>query len=391
MSKMNVAVIGTGMYVCGRGTNGYGTIMPALCQAGDSGKIGEIFLAGRSVSGVARAKAKIKELSSLTGAKLKITFLPEGRNNMEAYKEAFRKIPRPASAIIAVPDAMHKEIAKAALEQGLHTLVVKPLVANVKDALDLVKAQKMSGVYCAVEFHKRFDLANLKLKDTIRSGSIGDVLYFLVEYSQRKSIPSVIFKDWVSGTNIFQYLGIHYVDIIYFCTGAMPVRAMAVGQKNWLVSKGINTYDAIESTIEWKSPSGRKFISHIAASWVDPESTTAMSDQKIKVIGTKGRFESDQKSRGITIVTDGKGAEEPNPYFCAEYPGQDRRVYRGYGIDSICQFLDDAKSVEDGSLKVTDLEGRRPTFRDSIAPTAALEAVNKSLKKNGAWIDIKNT
>ena len=87
------------------------------------------------------------------------------------------------------------------------------------------------NVYGLVEFHKRLDHANLKIKDSIDSGLIGDLLYVHVEYSQRRSIPSEIFSKWVEGTNIFQYLGVHYVDIIYFVTGYLPKRLVATGQK----------------------------------------------------------------------------------------------------------------------------------------------------------------
>ena len=38
-------------------------------------------------------------------------------------------------------------------------------------------------------------------------------------------------------TNILQYLGVHYVDIIRFVTDAIPIRVMAIGQKKWLIKK----------------------------------------------------------------------------------------------------------------------------------------------------------
>ncbi len=32
MTKINILIIGAGLYVCGKGTNGYGTILPAIFQ-----------------------------------------------------------------------------------------------------------------------------------------------------------------------------------------------------------------------------------------------------------------------------------------------------------------------------------------------------------------------
>jgi len=384
MHKLNILIIGTGMYACGRGTNGYGTIMPAVCEWAKANDIGEVYMTGRSRKGIDAARAKVKKLQKKMNVKLTVKYIPGG------YKEAVRRIPKPACAVIAVPDNLHKNVATAAIEAGLHTLVVKPLVPTLKEALELIRLQEKAGVYCAVEFHKRYDYANLKLRDAVRQGLIGDPLYALAEFSQRKSIPAKVFSKWVESTNIFQYLGIHYIDIIYFATKALPKRVMALGQKNWLASRGIDTYDAVQCVIEWQAISGKRFTSYIITNWIDPESTSAMSDQKIKIIGTKGRFESDQKNRGVTIVTDEKGIEEINPYFCSSYGADGAAVYRGYGIDSIDQFFNDAVGIEEGDFTLDSLEGIRPTFKESLIPTAVLEAANISLKNGGKWMEIKN-
>jgi len=388
---LNILVIGTGMYVCGRGTNGYGTVLPAIYEWKKRSTIGDVFIAGTSPEGIKIVKEKVVELNRMFGFEIKPKYFPENNHNPESYKDAIREISKPACAIVVVPDNLHRKVAGETIENGLHTLVVKPLAPIIKEVEELIELQKKYGVYCAVEFHKRYDRSNLKLRDTIVSGRIGDLLYFVVEYSQRKSIPTERFKKWVETINIFQYLGIHYVDIIYFATKAVPKRVMATGQKNYLLSKGINTYDSIQAFIEWEMPSGKRFNSSFFTNWIDPENTSAMSDQKIKVIGTKGRYEADQKNRGIRIVTDEDGIEDPNPDFCSMYGFESGNIsFMGYGIDSINQFLSDAINVEIGSIGIEDLEGKRPTFKDSIVPTLIIETVNKSLVNNNSWVSINN-
>lgn len=386
---LNILVVGTGMYTCGRDTAEFGTIIPALCEWLKGHPDTKIFLAGRSKEGVRSAKLKIDILKRRTGVNFNIEYFSLHNTSSENYKEAINKIPKPACVIVAVPDNLHYQIASYAIKHDLHTLVVKPLVPSLREARKLLLAQQKKKVYCAVEFHKRLDLANLKLKDTIKQGLIGDPLYFLVEYSQRKTIPVKAFKAWAGKTNIFQYLGVHYADIIYFATDALPVRAMACGQKNWLVKQGINTFDSMEVVVEWKGANGKKFVSHFLTNWIDPESTSSISDQRIKLIGTSGRFESDQKNRGIKIVTDKNGIQEPNPYFCAEYSKNNYAYYQGYGIDSICNFLDDCAAVAKGTVKIKELENQRPTFRQALVSTAIIEAVNSSLRKNASWVKIK--
>jgi len=388
--KLNVVVIGSGMYVCGRGTESYGTIIPALFEwKKKTGKLGELYVAGRSVEGIKDAKIKIGQIQGDMGTGGFVRYYPEGKDDPDCFKKAIRAIPHPACAIVAVPDNLHKKVAACAIKNGLHTLVVKPLVPTVKETLELIGLQKRKKVHCAVEFHKRHDHANLKMKDAIERGDIGDILYFIVEFSQRKSIPTKVFRKWVKSTNIFQYLGIHYLDIIYFLTKAVPVRVMATGQKRWLRAQGVDTYDSIEAVIEWRGRRGNRFVSHILTNWVDPEKTSAMSDQRIKVIGTKGRFESDQKYRGIKIVTDVSGLEEPNPYFCGSYGPKGEVSYKGYGIDSIHQFLNDVVQVEGGIATLGELEDNRATFTQSVIPAYILEAVNRSLGQKNRWVEIK--
>ena len=41
---MNIVVIGAGMNVCGRKTEGYGTIMPAICEWKKNKSRGEVFV-----------------------------------------------------------------------------------------------------------------------------------------------------------------------------------------------------------------------------------------------------------------------------------------------------------------------------------------------------------
>jgi len=387
--KLNILVIGAGMYVCGRGTDGYGTILPSILEWSKTNSLGDVYITGSSSEGIEVAKRKIGELQRNVGVKASIRYFPEGKaKDKKCYKKAIQAISKPACAIIVVPDNLHKEIAISAIENRLHTLVAKPLAPTLKEVRKLIEIQRRNKVYCAVEFHKRLDYANLKLRDAISHGSIGDPLYFLVEYSQRRSVPSERFKKWVETTSVFQYLGIHYIDVIYFATNAKPVRGMAIGQKGWLASKKINAYDSIEAVIEWEMPQGKRFVSHILTNWVDPESTSAMSNQKIKVIGTKGRLESDQKKRGITVVTEAGGTEEPNPYFCSAYGRKGEVLYKGYGIDSVCQFLDDVLQIEEGKLRIENLEDKRPTFKEFLVSSVVLEAINKSLKNDGKWVTI---
>jgi hypothetical protein len=103
-------------------------------------------------------------------------------------------------------------------------------------------------------------------------------------------------------------------------------------------------------------------------------------------VGTEGRFESDQKKRGMRIIADGQYLEEPNPDFCRLYGTEMGKInWLGYGIESINTFLNDVFSIHQGTNTAIDFEGIRPSFREAMISSYVLEAVLDSLENGGKW------
>jgi predicted dehydrogenase len=166
---------------------------------------------------------------------------------------------------------------------------------------------------------------------------------------------------------------------------------MAIGQKSEIISHGIDAYDAIQCIIDWEMPDGSHFTETILTSWVDPETSTAASDQKIKFVGSKGRYEADQKERGIRLNNDEHGVEHINPDFCMPYGYENGRIqWRGYGIDSITTFLDDVLKLEQNEISLQDLQTKRPSFQESLISTAVIEAAHLSLENDSNWQSLES-
>lgn len=391
MDGINILVIGTGAYSIGRGTSGFGTILPAIFEWKRSGAAIDrvIFVSSDGVN-TAIVKEKCRRLSLETGVKLTVDAYPkQGERNTVEYQDQLDRLARPACVIVAVPDHLHYGIVKECLLRDFPVLVVKPFTPLVSEGRELVQLAQLRNLYGAVEFHKRWDKSNIVIKDAISQGNLGELLYCWVEYSQRKSIPTTTFKSWSFRSSILQYLGVHYIDIVLFYTNAMPLRVMATGQKNWLYEQGIDTWDSIQCTVEWLMPSGSKFVQTLLTNWIDPETTSAMSDQKITMVGTRGRIESNQKSRGLQIIIDGNCAEEPNPDFCRSYSADNGlKEWRGYGIESIVNFLNDVYGLNQGTVNLDYLSQIRPTFSVGLVSTAVIEAAHQSLLDGNAWKNV---
>ena len=108
---------------------------------------------------------------------------------------------------------------------------------------------------------------------------------------------------------------------------------------------------------------GNSFSQTLLTNWIDPNTSSAISDQKIKFIGTKGRFESDQKNRGISIQIDNQTLQQPNPDFCKIYGYKKGNFqWKGYGIDSIKTFLEDVNNVINSPESLNFIKKKQTIF-----------------------------
>ena len=379
---MKLLIIGGGIYVQGSNYNERGTIIPSIIECIKDKLIDQVCFVTTSNKSANSCINKSKKLSKFLKVKISSkTFIKYKSNSKISYKKALKDF-KPDATIVATPDNTHYKICKDVISSNSSLLVVKPLSDKVKEVKSLIKKIKNKKKIYQVEFHKRLDEANLTLKKFINEKKLGDLKYCVVEYSQKKIIPEKFFKKWSNKSNSFQYLGVHYVDLIYYLTKFKPIKVWAWGQKGYLKKKKINSWDAVQATIEWKGK-GKNFFSHIITNWIDPNNSSATSDQKINFVGEKGRFYSDQKNRGIFTVSDENISSHINPYF-TNLNLSEKYFFDGYGVKSIKNFVKSSKENKNQNLRQLN-----SSFYDSIFSTKVIEAVNQSLKKKSQVIHIR--
>ena len=79
-------------------------------------------------------------------------------------------------AMICTPDKLHKEPAVAMARKGYHILLEKPMATSVEDCKSIVEACKNAGVMMSICHVLRYFPPNLKIKELIKSGAIGEVV-----------------------------------------------------------------------------------------------------------------------------------------------------------------------------------------------------------------------
>lgn len=84
--------------------------------------------------------------------------------------------PLPDGAIIATPNALHREHAERCIAAGVPILVEKPIATSVTDGLAIAEAAAGAGVPLLVGHHRRHSPIITAARDVIRSGALGEVV-----------------------------------------------------------------------------------------------------------------------------------------------------------------------------------------------------------------------
>ncbi len=122
---------------------------------------------------------------------------------------------------ICTPVNTHFDIAKAALENGKHVLIEKPMTATSKQAEELIQLAQKQSRRIFVDHTFIYTGAVRKIKEYIQNGELGDLFYF---DSVRVNLG--MFQHDV---NVLWDLAPHDVSIMNFLLGEKAESVVATG------------------------------------------------------------------------------------------------------------------------------------------------------------------
>lgn len=125
------------------------------------------------------------------------------------------------AVIIATPVSTHYDLAMAAIEQGKHVLIEKPIAETMDQAQRLIEAAARRGVTLMVDHTFIYTGAVMKMADLISSGELGDLYYY---DSTRVNLG--LFQHDVS---VIYDLAVHDLAILDHVIKEKPVEVSAVG------------------------------------------------------------------------------------------------------------------------------------------------------------------
>jgi len=227
VSAPQVTIVGGGMI-----TNDQ--ILPSLYHLQRQGVVGEIAICALT----ARPLKALAESELFARAFPGQSFQPypslDGDLDAPApdlYREVIAGMPPRNIVVVAVPDQLHYDVIMAALRADQHVMSVKPLVLKEAQAAEIAREAKRRNLVVGVEYHKRFDDRSLLARRRYREGLFGEfklgTAWLLEKWYYRESN----FQNWCTKENsdAFTYIGCHYVDLVHFITGLLPVSVSVYG------------------------------------------------------------------------------------------------------------------------------------------------------------------
>ncbi len=273
------------------------------------------------------------------------------------------------AVIIATPDHWHKRIAIDAMKSGKTVYCEKPMIQRFDDGLDMIKAQKETGMLCQIGSQGMSSLGNEKARQLYEDGAIGDIV-MLDMYNDRYSsegawqypIPPDANPDTVDfdtflgrapkvpydpirffrwrnyrdyGTGVAGDLFVHAFSTLHYVISSLgPVRALSTGGLRYW-KDGRDVPDVTITLYDY--PDTKTHAAFNAAFRINFIAGSG-GGYGFKLVGTEGMMEVGQNS--VRLVR-AKLGMKPSGYSLAAYTKENqKKIVKEYDL----KFLDSRKS-----------------------------------------------
>jgi len=384
-------------------------LLPTIYQLQREGIVGEIHICALDAGPV----REIQEDATLERAFPGRSFVPHpdpakvdpAEMFPDVYREVFTEAGEGSLAVIAVPDHLHYGVLKEAVRCGLHVCVVKPLVLQHAQAEEIAELAHERGVVVGVEYHKRFDYRNLMARKEYRSGRLGEFRLAQAQMIEPWYYRDSNFQNWctIENSDMFTYVGCHYVDLVAFITGLRPKSVSVYG----IVDKypnGREGYLWTDGRVIWENGASLSVVDAMGspnaaaggnyqgmAMWCQGENDAAMLVHSDQYRGVKTSYTHAGNDPGDTVYA------EPNPdYFQLIDQGGEGLVPIGYGHRS-AEYIMKAGCKASGVADLTerrefirqlDAEGIMATPANSSYNELVVEAARLSIVNDGREVEI---
>ena len=287
---------------------------------------------------------------------------------VETTKEFEQTVQNPDidAIVVATPVCSHFEMAKAALQDGKHVFIEKPMASSTSECRELIQLAETQNLTIMLGHTFIYSPPVRKAKEIIDSGDIGEI-----QYISSRRLNLGLFQNDI---NVAWDLAPHDISIILYIFGKSPVSVNCQGKAH--VNPKIE--DVTNMTLNFANGG----FASIQSSWLDPNKVREMT-----FVGTKRMLVYDDLQPMEKIKIYDKRVETPPHYDTfAEFH------YSYHYGDMYAPYL---KQYEPLRLECQEFlnsikTGLKPETcgLDGLQVVQILEAASRSLKNDGALVKI---
>lgn len=302
--------------------------------------------------------------------------------------------PRVEAVVIATPQALHREIAEAALALGKPVFCEKPLGASLEDALAMTAAAEAAGVPTMVGFNYVRTPATQYARRLVAEGAIGQVTWFRGEHTEDFLADPALPATWRTrgmANGALGDLAPHMINCALALMGPMArltavVETVHASRKGTAGPEPVTNDDQLQIMCRFANGAmGHLHVSRIA--------TGRKMGYAYEIHGTRGAIRFDQEDQNALWLYRAEGPEAErgfrkiltgpaHPDYLAFCQGP------GHGTGYQDQIIIEARDF------LAAIEGSRPawpSFRDGLAVWQVAEAAWRSHQARGAWVGLDDS
>jgi hypothetical protein len=386
---MQTLLIGAGMIA-------HDQILPSLYQLQRQGRLGGLTVCDRSPERLAELAAAPQICRAFPGHSFTAS--------QDSYEALIAALPPRQLVVVAIPDQAHYAAVMTALRHDQHVLCVKPLVLKAAQSVEIEHEARESGLLVGVEYHKRFDDRSLMARQRYRAGQFGAFKLGTACLLEKWYYRHSNFQNWFTTENsdAFTYIGCHYVDLVHFITGLLPVAVSVYGIRDRFPN-GAEGWLWTDARVLWDNGACLNVQNALGFPDAGPGTNTQGLTMYCAAAERGALLAHSDQYRGLSYCyverPAGDGATtyaEPSPdYFQYVDLGGPGRTVVGYGYRSIEFIVERARALADQPLEERrrrlaewDAAGVMATPANSMYNELVVEAARLSIENGGRQVEI---
>lgn len=189
----------------------------------------------------------------------------------------------------------------ALIERDIHIVSEKPLVTTLADLERLRAAFAKSKSQLTMLLELRHQPKNARVREVIQRGDIGEVCQVTTQKSYQWSERPEWFSSRARLGGTIPYIGIHSLDTIRWVTGLDFTHLAAIHGTIGRPEMGETENHA---SILARFSNGASVTARL--DYLRPAAAKTHSDDRMRIIGTKGVIEVNEGDEAISLITGGK-------------------------------------------------------------------------------------